>query len=76
MVNQQVTIGWNSVIGNNVQIRTGAFIKDHVVIGDDVIIGAHAVVLQDIPSHSIVVGCPAKIIKTRQSDQDLWEKNC
>lgn len=76
MVNQQVTIGWNSVIGNNVQIRTGAFIKDHVVIGDDVIIGAHAVVLEDIPSHCVVAGVPAKIIKTRRSEQDIWKRCC
>ncbi len=75
MINQQVTIGWKSVIGNSVQIRAGAFIKDHVVIGDDVIIGAHAVVLNDIPAHSVVVGVPAKIIKTRQSELCAWGRS-
>jgi serine O-acetyltransferase len=74
MINQQVTIGWKSIIGNSVQIRAGAFIKDHVVVGDDVIIGAHAVVLNDIPAHSVVVGIPAKIIKTRKSESCAWEE--
>ena len=74
MVNQQVTIGWKSVVGDNVQIRTGAFIKDRVTIGNDVIIGAGAVVINDVPSHSIVAGVPAKVIKTRRNERDVWSK--
>lgn len=75
MVNQQVTIGWKSVVGDNVLIRTGAFIKDRVTIGNDVIIGAGAVVINDVPSHSIVAGVPAKVIKTRRSERESWSKN-
>lgn len=70
MINQQVTIGWKSIIGNNVKIRTGAFIKDRVVISNDVIIGAGAVVIRDVPPHSIVVGTPARVIKTRNSESE------
>ncbi|WP_262484017.1 LbetaH domain-containing protein [Bacteroides stercorirosoris] len=72
MINQQVTIGWKSIIGDNVKIRTGAFIKDRVVIGNDVIIGAGAVVIRDVPPHSIVVGTPARVIKTRNSESEPW----
>lgn len=45
-----------------------------VKIGDDVIIGANAVVVKDVPSHSIVVGIPAKVIKTRNSINEKWIK--
>ena len=50
------------VIGNNCDIGTGAKIIGNVVIGDNVIIGANAVVLDDIPSNVVVAGIPARII--------------
>jgi len=50
------------VIGNRVDIGTGAKILGPITIGDDVSIGANAVVIKDVPSHSIAVGVPAKII--------------
>ena len=33
-----------------------------VTIGDNVIIGAGSVVTRDVPSGSVAVGCPARII--------------
>lgn len=76
-INQQVTIGYSDkihspYIGNNVEIKAGAKVIGNVTIGDDVIIGANAVVVKDIPSHSIVAGVPAKIIKTRSSTKEHW----
>jgi serine O-acetyltransferase len=50
------------VIGNRVDIGTGAKVLGSIRIGDDVIIGANAVVLNDVPSHSLAVGVPARII--------------
>jgi maltose O-acetyltransferase len=35
-----------------------------VHIGDECIIGAGSVVTKDIPSHSIAVGSPARVIKS------------
>ena len=35
-----------------------------VTIGDRVVIGAGAIVTKDIPSNSVAVGVPAKVIKT------------
>lgn len=61
-------------IGNDVEICAGAKVIGPIHIGDDVIIGANAVVTKDIPSHSMVVGVPGKIIKTRKSKNDSWEK--
>ena len=76
-INQQVTIGYSDnenkpYIGNNVNIKAGAKIIGGVKIGDDVIVGANAVVVKDIPPHSIVVGVPGKVIKTRKDMTDEW----
>lgn len=67
-VNQQVTVGYNGpdrypTIGNNVVIRSGAKVFGQITIGDNVIIGANAVVSKDVPSNCVVAGVPARIIK-------------
>ena len=49
------------VIGNRVDIGTGAKILGPIRIGDDVVIGANAVVLQDVPPNSLAIGVPAQI---------------
>jgi acetyltransferase-like isoleucine patch superfamily enzyme len=51
------------VIGNNVYIGYGSVILPGVTIGDNVVIGAHAIVSRDIPSNSVAVGIPARVIK-------------
>lgn len=50
------------VIGNRVEIATGAKVLGNIVVGDDVIIGANAVVINDVPSKAVVGGVPAKIL--------------
>lgn len=60
------------IIGNNVTIYAGAKVFGKITIGDDVIIGANAVVTKDIPPHSMVAGVPAKIIKTRNDINEIW----
>lgn len=52
-------------IGNGVWIGARVTVLDGVTIGDDSVIGAGAVVTQDIPSRSIAVGVPARVIRTR-----------
>jgi serine O-acetyltransferase len=49
------------VIGNNVDIGAGAKLLGPIKIGDNVIVGANAVVLCDVPANSIAVGVPATI---------------
>ncbi len=50
------------VLGNRVDIGAGAKVLGEIVIGDDVQIGANAVVITDVPSNSIAVGIPARIL--------------
>jgi len=68
VIRDGVTVGLRRVddpvapqIGNNVDIGTGAKVLGGITIGDNVVIGANAVVLEDVPSNSIAVGVPARI---------------
>ena len=51
-------------IGNNVWIGQNVTILANVNIGDNVIIGANTVITKDIPANSIVVGNPARVIRS------------
>lgn len=51
------------IIGKNVWTGRNVCIMPGINIGDNVIIGANAVVTHDIPSNCIVAGVPAKIIR-------------
>jgi serine O-acetyltransferase len=53
------------VIGNRVEIGAGAKILGRIHIGDDVLIGANAVVVRDVPAGHIAVGIPARILPRR-----------
>lgn len=50
-------------IGNNVQIGANSVVLPGVTIGDNVIIGACSLVNKNIPSNSVAVGNPCKVIK-------------
>lgn len=50
-------------IGNNVWIGGNATILPGVTIGDNVTVGAGSVVVKDVPSNTVVVGNPAKVVK-------------
>jgi len=52
-------------LGNRIVVGAGAKILGNIQIGDDVKIGANAVVLADVPSHSTVVGVPGKIVRIK-----------
>jgi len=50
------------VIGNKVWIGINSIIVGKITIGDDVLIAPGSYVNCDVPSHSIVIGNPCKII--------------
>lgn len=53
------------VIGDNVEIGAGAKLLGRIRIGNNVLIGANAVVTCDVPDDSIAVGVPA-VVKPRR----------
>lgn len=54
----------DTYIGKRCFIGANAIVMCGINIGDEVIVGAGAIVTKDVPSHCIVAGNPAKIIKT------------
>ena len=75
IIRQGVTIGNRYLekpleapkLGARVNIGAGVKILGNVTIGDDVNIGANAVVLVDIPASQTAVGIPARVIASQNS---------
>ena len=53
-------------IGKNCVLGCGSCILGDITIGNNVKIGANAVVLHDVPDGCTVVGVPARIVKNTQ----------
>ena len=75
---QQVTIGIKDydhgldkvpTLADNVTVGAGAKVLGPIKIGNNVTIGANAVVTKDIPDNAVVVGNPGKIIKYKEENQ-------
>lgn len=75
-LSQEVTIGVAGrgekagvpKIGDRVYIAPGAKIFGSIIIGDNVAIGANAVVTKDLPDQAVAVGIPAKVISYQGSE--------
>jgi acetyltransferase-like isoleucine patch superfamily enzyme len=52
-------------IGDHVWLGSGVRILDGVTIGNHVVVGAGAVVNKSLPSHSLAVGVPARVVQPR-----------
>jgi serine O-acetyltransferase len=72
---QQVTIGTGPrpgvpKLGGNIDVGPGAKILGGITIGDHAVIGANAVVLNDVPAGAVAVGVPAvpKKLLSRRRD--------
>lgn len=65
-----ITVGDNVWIGGGVQVMPG------VTIGSNVVIGGGSVVVKDIPSNSVAVGNPCKVIRTitEEDKKKCWDK--
>ena len=70
VIDQHVTIGGTSghyevpTIGSNVYMGAGSKILGPITIGSNVVIGANSVVINSIPDDCLVVGAPARVVRT------------
>jgi len=62
------------VIGNRIWCGVNVTILSGVKIGNDVVLGAGSVVINDIPANTVAVGVPAKVIRKleRESMDGVW----
>jgi serine O-acetyltransferase len=72
-IEHQVTIGAEKrkspILEDAVFIGAGAKIIGAVTVGEGARIGANAVVVNDVPPFTTVVGVPAKVVRSAQSDR-------
>ena len=52
------------VIEDNVLVGANAVILEGVRVGEGAVVAAGAIVVEDVPPHTVVAGIPAKVIKT------------
>lgn len=83
-INQNVTIGQENrgkrkgapTIGDNVWFGANSVVVGKITIGDDVLIAPGAYVNFDVPSHSIVLGNPGKIISKENATESYINNIC
>jgi lipopolysaccharide O-acetyltransferase len=63
-----VRIGRNTWLGQNVAVLPG------VTIGEHCIVGANSVVNHSIPSFSVAVGAPARVVRTYNPATKQWQR--
>jgi len=70
VIAHQVTVGGQSgryavpVIEDNCYIGPGAKVLGPIRIGEGSLVGANAVVINDVPPRSVVAGVPARVIRS------------
>jgi gamma-carbonic anhydrase len=85
LIGSWVTVGHSAIVhactvGNEVLIGMGAVVLDGAEIGDQSVIGANALVTQGtvIPPGSLVLGSPAKVVRSlspeQRADIKTWAK--
>ncbi|MDB5321131.1 MAG: wcaF [Phycisphaerales bacterium] len=60
-------------IGSGVWIAREAFIGPGVTVHDNAVVGARAVVMQDVPAAMVVAGNPARVVKKRLMREDTGD---
>src|SRR5262245_13706826 len=59
------------IVGSNVWVGYGACFLRGVKVGDNAIVGTYAVVTKDVPANAVVGGVPAKVIRMRDTPEEL-----
>lgn len=74
--NKGLEYAYSIKVGNNVWIGGGVQVMPGVTIGNNVVIGGGSVVVKDIPSDSVAVGNPCKVIRkiTEEDKKKCWDK--
>lgn len=72
-VMDQPLVEKETVIGEGCFIGFGASILPGTKLGKHCIVGTHAVLKGEYLDYSVIVGCPAKVIKKYNLEKQIWE---
>ncbi len=74
--NRGLEYAYSIVVGDNVWIGAGVQVMPGVTIGSNVVIGGGSIVTKDIPSDSVAVGNPCRVIRkiTEDDRQRNWDR--
>ena len=67
---EQRDVKRHPTLKNNVVVGSGAQVLGPIIVGENAIIGANAVVTKDVPANAVMVGIPAKNINEDGSKTD------
>lgn len=56
-------------IGDNVYMAKGSIIMGGITIGNNVTVGANAVVNKPVPDNAVVAGVPARILRIKEDGE-------
>ena len=65
---KETRIGKGCFLGYGVVIQAGTKLGKHCIVG------SNAVVRGDFPDYSVIVGCPARIVKRYDFEKGEWIK--
>ena len=74
--NRGLEYAYPITVGDNVRIGAGVHVMPGVTIGSNVVLGGGSVVVKDIPSNSVAVGNPCKVIRsiTEEDKKKIWNR--
>ena len=75
LIEHQVTIGAernaSPQLGSDIFLGAGAKLLGDLRVGDGARVGANAVVVDDVPAHTTVVGIPARVVSSRAAASEV-----
>lgn len=69
-IGHAVPAGRSPVIGDGVEFGAGAIVLGEISVGDGAIIGAGAVVTHDVPNAAVMVGNPARNLRSTRDGHE------
>ena len=64
--------GGNTLIGPRTMLGLQAGILHGRTIGEDTVVGAHSLVIEDIPALSVAIGTPCRVTRSRKWDENYY----
>ncbi|MGB7583136.1 MAG: hypothetical protein WBL85_11900 [Sedimentisphaerales bacterium] len=61
------------ILGDNVNIAAGSKVVGPITLGDNCLVGANSVVINSMPSDSIIAGVPAQVVRHKGHKTSILE---